>query len=209
MRTIFPKITGLALSLLFIASCAPVSLVNTWRNPDAPGQRFHKLLVISMAPDPVARQLFEEVLVADLRVHGIEAIPGSSRIPAEAKPERKIIEKAVREAGADGIIALQMNQTSRETTVEPGYSVTYVMGWYPDMFSSWDFYNYYDATSYYVPPTVTTSITWMVRATFFDASTAKLLWAGTFKAGDPEKYIAISKDISRTVINKLVQDGLI
>ena len=72
-----------------------------------------------------------------------------------------------------------------------------------------DFYNYYGATTEYVPPTVIIEQKWMVRATFFNAADGKLLWAGTFQTVKPEQYIAIGEDVAKTVVDRLVQEGII
>ena len=209
MRASCLKTLGLIISTLLFVSCAPVTLVNSWHNQEVPARKFHKLLVVSIAPDTVARQLFEAVIVAELVQHGIDAIPGSSLIQGNETPSRLNVEKAVKESRSDGIISLQLDRLAKQTTVLPAYTVNYAMGWYPDAFSSWDFYTYYDTSTYYVPPTVITDVKWMIRTTFFDAGNGKLLWAGTFQSVKPDQYIAVGKDVARTVVNKLATDGLI
>lgn len=209
MHSLCLKILGLILATLLAASCAPVTLVNTWHNPESPESKFRKLLVVSVAPDTVARQLFEAVLVAELKHHGVESVPGSSLIRGNETPDRTVVEKAVRESGTGGIISLQMDRVAGQTTVLPAYTVTYAMGWYPDAFPAWDFYNYYGATTVYVPPTVITEEKWMIRATFFNAANGKLLWAGTFQTVKPEQYIAVGKDVAKTVVERLAQEGII
>jgi len=209
MRSLCLKLLVLTLTTLGAASCAPVSLINTWHNPAAPDHTFDKVLVVSVAPDTVARQFFEAVLVAELKKHGVAAIPGSSLIPRNNASDRTSIEKAVQQSGAGGIISLQLDRITSQTTVLPAQLVTYSMGWYPDAFSSWDFYNYYGATTVFVPPTVVTENTWMIRATFFNAADGKLLWAGTFQSVRPEQYIAIGEDVAKTVIDRLARVGII
>lgn len=209
MRSLCLNILLLASTALFISSCAPVSLVNTWHNPAAPEHPFRKLLVVSVAPDAVARQLFEAVLVAELKKRGVEAVPCSSLLPGNEQPNRTVVEKAVHQSGAGGIISLQLDRLASQTTVVPAYTMTYSMGWYPDAFYAWDFYNYYGATTVYVPPTVIIEQKWMVRATFFNAADGKLLWAGTFQTVKPEQYIAIGEDVAKTVVDRLVQEGII
>ena len=209
MRASCLKTLGLIISALLVASCAPVTLVNIWHNQEAPARKFHKLLVVSIAPDTVARQLFEAVIVAELVQHGVAAVPGSSMIQGSETPNRQNVEKGVKESGSDGIISLQLDRVAKQTTVLPAYTITYAMGWYPDAFSSWNFYTYYDTTTYYVPPTVITDEKWMIRATFFDAGNGKLLWAGTFKTVRPDQYIAVGQDVARTVVKNLASDGLI
>ena len=209
MRTVGLKLLALTLTTLLTASCAPVSLVNSWRNPAAPQRTFSKLLVVSVASDTAARQLFETVLVAELKGHGVDAIPGSSLIRGNDASDRSVVEKAVRDSGSGGIVSLQLDRVTGQSTVIPGYTVTYSMGWYPDTFSSWDFYNYYGSTTVVVPPTVITDVKWMIRATLFGADDGKLLWAGTFQTDRPEQYIAIGKDVAQTVVNRLSREGMI
>lgn len=209
MRSLCLNILLLTITTVCVTSCAPVTLVNTWHNPAAPERMFRKLLVVSVAPDTVARQLFEAVLVAELKQHGVEAVPGSSLLRGNTAPDRTAVEKAVQQSGTEGIISLQLDRVAGQTTVLPAYTVTYSMGWYPDAFPTWDFYNYYGATTVYVPPTVITEEKWMIRTTFFNAVDGKLLWAGTFQSVKPEQYIAIGEDVAKTVIDRLAQEGII
>ena len=48
-----------------------------------------------------------------------------------------------------------------------------------------------------------------MQVNLFEASSGKLLWAGTLESSEPEKVVSVGKDLARIVVESLVKEGLI
>ena len=135
------------------------------------------------------RRLNEDVLAAELRQRGIEAIPAYTMIPGDDTANLPTLEKAVSAAGADGVLTVQTISVQQQSSYQPGYYTNYPGYWYPSAFPSWNLYGYYGSIGYYEPPYATTWEVATIQVSLFDAGSGKLRWAGTVQTSEPEKNI--------------------
>lgn len=209
MCTIFRKVASIVIATLFLSSCATTNLVDTWRNPALTGQKFHKLLVISIGNKGSNRRVYEGVLVSALNQRGIDAVPGHKLLRGDEKADRQILEKTVKETGAEAVLTLQTTKVEQQTIVQPGYGAPYPGYWYPAYFPSWDFYGYYGSARFYEPTYVSTYEIATILVSLFDGASGKLLWAATIQTSEPGQALSVSKDLARIVVDSLLQNGLI
>lgn len=209
MRPTIVRILLLCAAALLLASCAATSLVDTWRNPGLAGQRYQKLLVLSITKNDSARRVYEDVLTAELRERGVDAVPGYNLITGYEKGDKQTLEKAVKESGAQGVFTVQTIRVEKQTAYQPGYIENYPGYWYPPAFPAWNMYGYWGATTYYEPPTAYTYEVATIQANLFDAASGKLIWAATLETSEPGKVLSVSKELARLVIEKLSREGLI
>jgi hypothetical protein len=190
-----------------LCSCASVSVVDTWRNPELRPQRLHKILVVSINNKESARRVYEDMLASELSRKGVEAVPGYSVIPGAAFADWGVLDRAVRRAQAQAILTVQTIKVEKQTTVHsdnpyPGY-------WYPQAFPGWDFPGYYRSMALYGPTYVTTYDVATMQVNLFDAASDKLIWAATMESTDPNRVTTVGQDLARKVVKKLAKEGLI
>ena len=209
MTSLLARSLILAFAMTLLASCASTSLVDTWSNPSLSTERFRKILVVSVTKNSAYRRLNEDVLATELMQRGVAAVPGYTVIPGDSKGDQQTLQKAVAAAGADGVLTVQTIKVQQESSYQPGYFTNYPGYWYPSAFPAWNLYGYYGSIGYYEPPYITTWEVATIQISLFDQGTGKLRWAGTVQSSEPEKSIALTKDIARLVIGALIKERII
>jgi hypothetical protein len=107
------KALALILPLLLATGCADSGLGRTWAAPDAEARTYSKLAVIALTKQEVYRLQAEDAMVAEMGGRGVashELLPGLNALRDTAA-----VVKALREAGCDGIVTLQL----KSGTVKP------------------------------------------------------------------------------------------
>ena len=203
------RLTGILLAAALLSSCASVSLVDKWRNPGVHTARIQKALVVSITKKDSNRAVYEDLFVNELAAHGVVAVASHTLMPSNAKPERAILDEAVKKSAADAVFTAQTIKVERQTTVQPGFTSTYPGYWYPEAFPTWDLYGYYGSMDAYGPAYISSYDIATIQVNVFDTSSGKLLWAATFQSSEPEKVISVAKDLADKVAKALQKEGLL
>jgi hypothetical protein len=213
MRAILARYAGYGLVAMFLASCATTSLVDTWRNPDMPAVKgYHKLLVSSTGRDINERQVYEDVMVAELRQHGVEAVASYPLMRTGERDRGKALDSAVKQSGSDAVLSVRTTMVEQKTSVVPGYVSGYPGYpdfWYPPAFHEWNMNGYYGTRMLYEPPTIIAYTVATMQVNLFDVASGKLTWAASLETTEPGKVLAVSRDVARIVVEKLKKLGLI
>jgi uncharacterized protein YceK/N-methylhydantoinase B/oxoprolinase/acetone carboxylase alpha subunit len=207
MRMFIVRLLVSLLMILPLTGCASVSLVNSWKDQLAPKKSYRDFLVVGITSKWQTRQIFEEVLAAELRKKGISATASYTLTGTEEKLSRSLIEKVVQASGFDAVITARLVDLKKKSHTDVGYTMT------SRGYDSYvDFYGT-GAVSYATfdlsPVEVTTSKTYAMETNLFDTTTQKLVWAGTTDAVDPKGIITVSKEYAGVVITSLRTEGLI
>lgn len=209
---------GALMLITMVTGCASVSLVNSWRDAEAPAKLYRKILVVGVANNNQMRQVFEEVFSDELRKQKLTAISSYTITGVEAKQSRETLEEAVRKSGADGVLITRLVNLKRNTTTQTGFVMTDRGFTHPDfydpVFMPTDMLGYYGATVSYASfehrsVEVTTSNVATLQTTLFNAGTGRMVWSGTTSAVDPAGVVTISSRLSGVVIRALASQGLI
>lgn len=206
------RLLKIAITLWLVAllcSCASVSMVDTWRNPNLAAPRLQKVLVVSITKRDATRRVFEDMLASELGRHGVEAVPGYTMLAETGSPDWSAVDRAVRSSGAQAVLTVQTTKVEQQTTVQPSTVGTYPGYWYPPAFPAWDLPGYYGAMGYYGPSYVTTYDVATMQTNLFDAASGKLLWAATLQSSEPENVTAVGRDLAQKVVKSLAKEGLI
>lgn len=206
MRQILKLIPLIAL-VSFLSSCASVSVVDTWRNPDVRPARLQKVLVVSITKSDATRRVYEEMLASELSRNGVQAVASHTVINGD-RASWTVLEGAMKQVAAQAVLTVQTIKIERETVVQPG-TATYPGYWYPPAYPSWDLYGYYGSMAHYGPAYVSTYDVATMQVNLFDAATGKLLWAATVESSEPERLTDVGEDLARVVVKQLSKQGLI
>lgn len=208
MRKLF-KISIVLWLVSLLCSCASVSMVDTWRNPELRVQRLKKVLVVSLTRKEANRRVFEDMIVSEMSLRGVEAVAGHTVIPGGGLPDWNVLDQAVRKTASQAVLTVQTIRVEQQTTIHPSSINTYPGYWYPSAFPAWDFPGYYRSMAVYGPTYVSTYDVATIQVNLFDAGSDKLLWAGTLESSEPENVTKVGQDLARKVVKALEKDGVI
>lgn len=208
MRQIL-KIACLILVTSILYSCASVSMVDTWRNPEIRAARLQKVLVVSITKNDSSRRVYEDMLVSELSRHRVDAVAGYTLIAAGERASWSVLERAMKKAAAQAVLTVQTIKVEQQTTVNPGYVNNYPGYWYPHAYPSWDLPGYYGSMAGYGPAYISTYDVATMQVNLFDAASGKLIWAATLESTEPEKVTSVGQDLAEKVVQALAKQGLI
>jgi hypothetical protein len=182
----------LAVSLL-MGGCSSIRVVETWNGPGQAGHRYQKLMIVGIGHDDNLRALAENVLVDELRRGGVAAVASNTMIREIDKAVRDDVVAAVRQAGADGVLAIRAVAKGDRTVTQDGRSE----GIY--------------GTATNVGGTVLAGARDYSLATLqtnlYDADTAALVWSATVRTFDAGQVDRVSRDLARFLLEQWRKDG--
>lgn len=192
---------------LLLAGCASLSLVHTWQDPDIPPKPYRSFLVVGVSDKLQVRQVFEEIMVTELRKHGATATPSYTIAAARDRLTRSAVEKAVQETGADAVITTRLVDLKEKSHTAAGYVMTdRGIGGYASMYGTGTIsYATFDAK----PVEITTSRTYALETNLFDTTTQHPVWRGMTNAVDPKGIITLSEKHAPVVTDALTRKGFI
>ena len=201
---------GLVISLFF--GCAGSYLKDaTVVNPEKRG--YDKILIIAKAKDKTARSRFENQVVNDLALNGIEASSSMSVLKTDSFSKELSDEDLDRlkqqmiADGFDGVIITNLINVEQYTEVQQGgLSSTYM----PVSYGRFGrYYRYYPVT-YWEPDEISTGYEYTLESCLYDITLPdeNLQWVGRFKIKDPsslkrtiEKY---SQDLTAALLEQSI-----
>ena len=198
MKVPFGQVVGLpliAIALLFSA-CATTQIINQWSDPSYTSASFKRIMVIGVSQQDSIRRTFEDEFVAQLKAHGIDAVPSYLFIPEAGQVEESRLKEAVRQAGAHAAIITRLVRVEKKAQMTPGR-----YGPYP----GFGFYRWYSNAwvGFYEPPRLNFYDIYISETSLYDVINDRLVWSGIAKTtdlGDIQKEI---KEYVQTVIEAL------
>ncbi len=197
----------LAVCLLVVAAatlggCASTSLVSQWKSPEFSGPPLKKVLVVGVSNQPGPRRIFEDEFAAALKAAGVDAVPSYTVIPQDGQVEQAVLEKAVRDVGAEGVLITRLVSREQKTQVSPGYyqpvPTLGMYGWYS---SAW--------VGYYEPPTVYQYDVVTADTSVYSVNAGKLLWSGTTETFSPTDVAKETPGFAKVIIGALKKAGIV
>jgi len=212
-RSIIQHVAAVLLPLFLLASCASssTSLKNVWEEPAYSGGPFKRIIVFGLGADGVLSHTFEDVFAGELKLRGVEAIPGYTVVPEGEQATRENIEKAAKTAGADGFLVARLVKTDKETQYAPGYMINTEANMARDqsigMYNS--FYGYNTAAVTYAPPTAYQYEVVTVETNLWDVKSEKLVWSATSQTFAPGSVAREAPGFAKVIIESLAKRGLV
>jgi len=186
---------------IVLGACASTSLVNQWKDPDFTGPPLRKVLVVGVTKQPSVRRVFEDEFATRLRAAGVQAVQSYTVIPQDGQADQAVLEKAVAEVGADGVLVTRLVKSEQQTQVSPGY-------WGPG--PGMGFYGWYSSAwaGYYEPATVYTYDVVTLETSVYSPPQSKLLWSGITETFAPTNVQKSAVDYANVIIGALRHQGL-
>ena len=180
-----------------LSACVTTKLTDVWSDPTFSAAPFKKVLVMGLTDDDMKRRLFEQTFVENLQSLDVEAQPGYLYLPADAKPEKETVTRAIEGKGFDAVLITHYKGTEEESIFVPG-STYYGRSGYSG------YYNTHRRSGYYSKQT---SI--YLQTNLYRTADEKLLWAARSETINPTSRTAAIHSFSKAVIKKLKKGGYV
>jgi hypothetical protein len=194
-------VTLLALS---VVACASGRLENTWVDPGRPPTPYTNLLVLGMAEKESVRVAYEDSFVATLKAHGVKARAGHNLLPDGGLADVNTVRRAVRSAGADGILITHLAGVTAESAQVPQrhYVTT---GLYGGLYPYYGLvYDNVTEPGYYARFKLLA-----FETNLYDAKRERLVWSGRSPKLDPSSEQTTLGEVIEKVADALAAAGLI
>lgn len=203
-NAIFVILIGVA-SLMQLSCGSSVSLINVWTDPGYHGGKLDKLLVVGMAPREQTRSIFEYQLTNDLNVSGVKAMASLDGMPKDEEISKEAFEKYFRDLNIDGVLVTGLIRADTTEKFVEGHSYAIQSGYYRD------FWGYYHSqwTVYSEPGYFVESEEYLIETTLYETTNAKIIWRGISKAVDPKHAVEVIEDLSKILVNQLIEDSIV
>jgi hypothetical protein len=185
-----------AAALLATAGCATTEVTNTWKDPQGTGARLTKVLVVGISTQASVRRAFEDTFAQSLAEAGVQAVPSHTLVPKDGPIPEDILQKAVADAGADGVLITRMVKQESELVVTPSPLP-------PPYYGRRRFYyGYYTGmwSGYYEPATV--------QQYRFVVAEPEPAWSATTRTAEPRDVAKSTAGFAKAIIPAMQRDGL-
>lgn len=182
----------------FLSSgCATTKLLSEWRDPEYAGTP-RNIMVMGVMPNLALKTQFEDEFVKQLKARGIDAVAGSSQLPADIKLDKDVIAAKMKDIGADTVL---ITRVIDRRTIESMASSA------PGPRSTGQWYGYYSTSV----AGMTSSLMASTQTNIYDLKTDRLIWTAvsdTWIQGS-EDNLFIIRTFVPVVIKRLVEEKVI
>ena len=100
-----------------LAGCQTTSIQSAWFDSSYKGGPFRKIVVIASDGTVADSRVFEDIMVQQLQAAGVQALPGYTTVPPDARRAEAPFAAAVAATGADGVILVRLIRVDTKTQV--------------------------------------------------------------------------------------------
>lgn len=202
----------LFLLAVIISACSPSQQITSyWANKEAlPDEPFKTIYIMAITQNESRQTAVENELADVLISRGHKVMMNSQIYPPSFSAVKQLSKEQLKETientGSEAILTVALLDTKTETSYNQGVSYSPMnYGYYG---SYYNYYNYYYPVVY-SPGYYSVNKTYYIETNFFDIKTDQLLWSIQSKAYNPSNFDSFFKEYSRTILDKLREEGLI
>jgi len=195
-------LAALAVTLLLTA-CQTTSIQSAWYDTSYKAGPFRKIVVIASDGTTADSRVFEDIFVQKLLAAGVQAVPGYTTVPPDARRTESTFAPAVAATGADGVILVRLlrvdTKTQVSTVMMPGPMMGPWGGFYGPGFYGGGFYG----GGFYAAPEVTQYDVASVETNVYNVNTKTLVWAATTQTVNPTTVAKEAPNYADLIIAQL------
>lgn len=195
--------------LCAVSLTAKSKLVMSWRNPQAPAAKFHRVLALGLSQKTAIRADFEDSLATQLDVAGLSAIPANTILlrPEETQLDLNYLRTQVRDNEIEAVVVARLLKTERTSTYVPGQPLFTPYPYYGT------FYGYY-GTVYplvYSPGYLREEKKVRIETNlyFISGSDGVLLWTGVTDTFNPKNVLKEINKLVVLIVKQMQSDGVL
>lgn len=188
---------ALAVSLILSSCGSSTSIVSSWKDPSykAGSEKFEKVLAMVLTRNETSRRSAED----KLNQRHPRFIQSYMIFPdLESVKDEQRAEKALKEAGFDGILTLRLISKDAKQTYVPGSASP----------GYWGYHGAYWG-GYYNPGYYQTDVNYYIECNVFSLKSDKLLWTGITSTTNPSSIDQTVNEVLYSLKNQMIKDGLI
>ncbi|MEX0290976.1 MAG: hypothetical protein AB3N14_17870 [Flavobacteriaceae bacterium] len=200
------------ISLIALAGCSSVSLVENWKNPDIVLFDAHKVLIVGMTPNESARTSFETKLKQEFTKRDVEAMRSLDVFDISFTDTRKTeeeldeVEQSLLDKGFDAILFTKITGSEDRQSFMKTISKwdNYRGRFNDDYLGHQDIYydeGYYDTFTVYHAQTTLYCIC--------EGKERAMIWRGSIDITDPENIEKSVRDYIKLVVFSMEEQDLI
>jgi hypothetical protein len=186
-----------------LAGCQTTSIQSAWFDSSYKGGPLRKVVVIASDGTTADSRVFEDIMVQKLQAAGVNAVPGYTTVPADARRAEAPFSAAVAATGADGVIIVRLIRVDTKTQVStmmmPGPMVGPWGGYYGGFYGG----------GFYAVPEVTQYDVASVETNVYVVATRSLVWAATTQTVNPTTVAKEAPNFADIIIGQLRARGLV
>jgi hypothetical protein len=199
-------------ALLVVTACAGPTVVNTqWTDPQFSAKPIRSIVVVGITQDTTNRRVYEDAMVAQLGARGVKALPSYTFAPAPGAVSPEVMQKALTDFGAKGVLLTQVVNVSQSVQVTPGMNTMPPRGAGFGGFNT--FYGGMWASSFQAPPTITVRDNVVADTRLFEAKDFALVWSAstttTTIANGSGTTASLLQQFATLIADTLAKDGMI
>lgn len=189
------------ITLLFslaLVSCSNTKFTSVWMEKDYTGKPIDNIMVIGIGENKLARRMFEDNFVSELKIEGINAIASYKHIPEDIEITRESVDNAINNKNIDAVILTHLLAIDEETVYNPPVSYVSSNVYYGH------YYNYYPTVTNYVqsPGYYSTNKRVKLETNLYETRTAALIWSAQSSTFNPDT----AKDVINPLIKLVIKD---
>lgn len=181
----------------------------SWRNPDAPARKFHRVLALGLSEKTVIRADFEDALAAQLGETGREAIPGNVILlrPEGTQLSLSYLRTQVQDNQIEAVVVSRLIKSEKKITYIPGGPAFVPYPYYGT------FYGYY-GTVYpmvYTPDYLREEKKVRIETNLYliPDRDGVLVWTGITDTFDPNDVHKAIDKLVRLLVKQMQSDGVL
>lgn len=203
---LFSSIFVYMLALLLFGCGGGNKVTGSWKDTSYTGPIKGRVLVIGVARHETHRRIFEDSLVKNLQIEGVDAVAGHTFVKDGVEPNEKAVRAVMEQAGAHTVLITHVTGADEMSQYFPAIGGTFVdRGYYGGL------YNYYPRVFNYVymPAQTYSKEVVTLESGMYDGDTGQLIWIGRSQAVNPEMTKKYYTGLTRLFVQDLRKNNLI
>lgn len=196
----------LAMTIVVIAACVQqTEVIKLYDNSARAGQKYERLLVISVVGDTGTRRRLEELITGHLETANVTAIAGYTETGLKTSLLQDEIDAAARSANADAILITHIVSVDTRLDIDTGRTdiLSECRGGDPlDYFL-------YDHRELKEPDTVKIAHTVVAVSNLYDASDGERLWTIQSTCFEKSSMDEVLREEAKAIVRQLQIDNLV
>jgi hypothetical protein len=192
------------LGIFGLSACAHFELTGTWQNPNVAPPRYSSVVVLTTLQETTMRRQFEDDFVALAQGRGVRAVQGYSVLNEAPNTTAPEVEAAVRGAGVQAAIVVNVIRTTVVTDTGPSYVTTGAPVWEVG-------YDGFYTTGWmaYEPDNYVASTQVQLRMNVYDATTKQLAWSAITNTVPRDQLTGDVWSIAQMLFEGLYKRGIL
>ncbi len=190
--------------VLALISCSSTQIISSWREPNKELKisNLTKVMVVALFKNKTTSHLAEDEMVRYLNGKGIvsyDYFNTNFNLQNEDAIRTKI-----KKDGFDGAVTMRLLDVEKETKYSQGS-----IGFYPMYYQTFSGYYFRNWNNYNEPGYYSTTKIFTVETNVYSIKEDKIIWTGLTETTDPEGVNKMTKEITKVIFKKMLEEGFI